>query len=43
MVNDDIVFYTVLFTLLFNIAWTLDDIKKLLKKEMQKGENHERE
>lgn len=36
MVNDDIVFYTVLFTLLFNIAWTLDDIKKLLKKEMQK-------
>lgn len=27
---------TVLFTLLFNIAWTLNDIKKLLKKEMQK-------
>lgn len=35
MVNDDIVFYTVLFTLLFKIAWTLDDIKKLLKREMQ--------
>ena len=25
------VFYAVLFTLLFNIAWTLDDIKSLLK------------
>ena len=36
MVNDDIVFYTVLFTLLLTIAWTLDDIKKLLKREMQK-------
>ena len=38
MVNDDIVFYTVLFTLLFNIAWTLDEIKMLLKKERENGD-----
>ena len=34
MVNDDMVFCAVLLTLLFNIAWTLDDIKKLLKREV---------